>query len=179
MAPLWLLAMLLGMFPVSALLHGSSVRDGFVYCPLTKKLQPVKATAALPPVLGEICATDADKAKFIDQVIASRDQRLLSASPFWLESSAIAFLAGQSLDLHEGRRDLPGNFPARAEFVGITQGSFGTQAPEISQVAVFHEIPAGIRFGTAFTTLSIAPNDHSYSAVPLTGTGPRSPPEIS
>ena len=68
----WLFALLLNAFSVAIFAETPLAPAEMVYCPLTKKLQPVKAAkkAARPNPLGEICADETTKKAFADELFA-------------------------------------------------------------------------------------------------------------
>jgi hypothetical protein len=75
----WLFALILNAFSVAVFSETPKAAVETVYCPLTKKLQPVKAPKkqSRQNPLTEICAADADKASFTDELFS---QNLLKTS---------------------------------------------------------------------------------------------------
>lgn len=73
--PLWLLALLLNAFPFGLSAAAPKAPAELVYCPLTKRLQPVKA----PPKnfrknsLDDICAGKDTKNSFLNEIFSSRN----------------------------------------------------------------------------------------------------------
>lgn len=63
----WFFALLLNAFSTPAFAATLKSSPATVYCPLTKKLQPVKIPQARPNPLGEICANEKDKQLFTNE----------------------------------------------------------------------------------------------------------------
>jgi hypothetical protein len=70
---IWFFALLLNVFPVANFAANSGNQAETVYCPLTKKLQPVKAAKkeVWQNPLGNICAVEAEKKSFADELFGN------------------------------------------------------------------------------------------------------------
>lgn len=168
--------MLLNVFPMSVWPAGNVESADFVYCPLSKKLQPVKAPARAVNPLAEICATDAEKDSLVGRAMATGDLRILNATPAEFERIAVGSLSGRGFDLPKPDRNAPGRTPHRSEIASAGVAN--------SVIVPFAAATVAARFEIAFRSLTGSLiqlpgakfNRPFYSGPELIGVGPRAPP---
>ncbi len=169
--------MLLNVFPMSVWPAGNESAE-FVYCPLSKKLQPVKAPVQAHDPLAEICATDTEKESFVANAFATGDLRILHSGAAEFEALAIRSMSGGEFDLPKPERNAPGRSRDRSEILSVVGANFvstridaanAAQCPDLAFLPlVVWSIPSAV----------IQSERKVYSGPELIGVGPRSPPSI-
>ncbi len=170
--------MLLNVFPVSVWPAGNVESADYVYCPLSKKLQPVKAPASAGNPLTEICATDAEKVSLVEKVVSQGDLRILNANAAEFEALAIRSLSGRGFDLPKPERNEPAKTPERSEIASAGVANSVPLRFTAASVAVSFEIEFRAVAGSLIRLPGVKFDRPFYSGPELIGIGPRSPPSI-